>query len=225
MMKEFKKIKIEEVLSTRPLAGKRLPVTAEEILSFHIEYDEDVPVTVDGDNFIYPAIKGGVDKCFPSLNHQDSKYHGESLISHVLYVTSKLEREYGPLGFYTGLLHDIGKKYTIAVNKKGDVCFYGHAAVSAIIANEILHRMNVNENLITAIVAAIYHHMDVKLCDDVASFYENYRMTYGDISENLLKSLAESDKGFEDEKNPELLEGVNEGMSLISLYSKSYGTC
>ena len=58
------------------------------------------------------------------------------------------------------LLHDIGKPAVFTLDENGVGHFYGHAAVSAEIADGILHRLKASNALREEVVWLVKHHMD-----------------------------------------------------------------
>ena len=60
----------------------------------------------------------------------------------------------------TALLHDIGKPAVFTLDEGGVGHFYGHAAVSAEIADGILHRLKASNALREEVVWLVKHHMD-----------------------------------------------------------------
>ena len=58
------------------------------------------------------------------------------------------------------LLHDIGKPAVFTLDEHGVGHFYGHAAVSAEIADGILHRLKASNALREEVVWLVKHHMD-----------------------------------------------------------------
>ena len=61
---------------------------------------------------------------------------------------------------WTALLHDIGKPAVFTLDEGGVGHFYGHAAVSADMADGILHRLKASNALREEVVWLVKHHMD-----------------------------------------------------------------
>ena len=117
------------------------------------------------EQFVFPFIKGktipdGIKEVVGPIGTQTSKYHHETLQQHAAVVAANLV-DVGiekALAVKLALLHDIGKKYTSATNKIGEVCFYEHAPVSAFIAGYWLRQWPISKRLAKKIVAVIYSH-------------------------------------------------------------------
>ena len=99
-------------------------------------------------------------KLSPPIGTQTSKYHHENLRDHVALVAANLVDAglSSTLAVQLAVLHDVGKKYTAATNKVGDICYYNHEAVSALIAKYWL-RGTASKSTIKQIVAVIYAHL------------------------------------------------------------------
>ncbi len=128
---------------------------------------------------IFPHLDGG-DGAIDYIGRQTSKYHVETISQHSLLTTENLISEglAENLAVPLGLLHDVGKKYTGAINKHGEMTFYGHAELSAYIAARWLWRFAYGnkqkdakmkgyrfKECLWQIVAAIYGHMKFKTED------------------------------------------------------------
>ena len=64
------------------------------------------------------------------------------------------------------LLHDIGKPAVFTLDEQGEGHFYGHAAVSADIANAVLLRLKAPNALREEVVWLVKHHMDLYRPDE-----------------------------------------------------------
>ena len=90
-------------------------------------------------NILYPfAIEnhpGRVKEHVGPIGDQYGRWHLETLQEHVAMVAARLlESGLSATESATlAVLHDIGKKYTAGTNSRGEMCFYGHAVMSAII--------------------------------------------------------------------------------------------
>ena len=109
--------------------------------------------------FINAAIPDNIKEVIGPLGIQTSKYHAEDLLQHVSIVAADLvdsgmsvER-----AIKLALYHDIGKKYTTATNKIGEICFYNHAQISSFILSQWLRDEDRDESRI--LIAAVYAHM------------------------------------------------------------------
>ena len=115
--------------------------------------------------YTYPFIHGAaipddIEEVVAPIGTQTSKYHHENLRDHVALVAANLVDAglSGTLAVQLAVLHDMGKKYTAATNKVGDICYYNHEAISALIAKYWL-RGTASQSTIKQIVAVIYAHL------------------------------------------------------------------
>lgn len=115
--------------------------------------------------YTYPFIHGAaipddIEEVVAPIGTQTSKYHHENLRDHVALVAANLVDAglSGTLAVQLAVLHDVGKKYTAATNKVGDICYYNHEAVSALIAKYWL-RGTASQSTIKQIVTVIYAHL------------------------------------------------------------------
>lgn len=120
----------------------------------------------------FPAATNDVTlELFDKIGAQSSIYHQETVEEHIQLVFhnastySWLLRFPSPVNRYVlflALLHDCGKKYTAGTNKRGELCFYGHDKLSALIANSYLKQMGVSDKDREWIVTGIFYHMRPK---------------------------------------------------------------
>lgn len=117
--------------------------------------------------YTYPFIQGtipdNIEEVVAPIGTQTSKYHRESLDDHVALVASNLLDAglSSALATQLAVLHDVGKKYTAATNKVGDICFYNHEALSSLIVKYWL-RGTANQAALKQLVAVIYAHLQPK---------------------------------------------------------------
>ena len=90
---------------------------------------------------------------------QRNPHHCYDLWNHTLHVLEGLGDDADPLLKTAAFFHDIGKT-AVAKEKDGRLVFYGHAAVSAKIAQPILEKYGFSEDEITTVVFFIRHHDD-----------------------------------------------------------------
>ena len=89
---------------------------------------------------------------------QHSRHHVHDVFGHIATVvehvppTDELR--------LAALLHDIGKPAVFSLDESGEGHFYGHAAVSAELADAILHRLKVSNALREEVLFLVKHHMD-----------------------------------------------------------------
>ena len=108
-------------------------------------------------------------RCIPELGptvgfDQHSRHHLHDVFCHTATVveavppTAELR--------LAALLHDIGKPAVFTLDESGEGHFYGHAAVSAGIANDILLRLKASNALREEVVWLVKHHMDRYQADE-----------------------------------------------------------
>lgn len=207
-------------------------------LLFRSIYDE--VGTENGEKlYLYPFIQGAaipdhIEEVVGPIGTQTSKYHQESLKDHIALVAKNLFDAglSGTLATQLAVMHDLGKKYTSATNKVGQVCFYNHAAISALIAKYWLRGTN-SQTTVKYIVATIYAHMlpytDWQRATDfrtglprdfrhefelqLKDFYDGHP---GDIQRTmeLIDLLAKCDEGIL-KMTPEYAQKIARGRELI----------
>ena len=180
------------------------------------------------------AIPDNIEEVIAPIGTQTSKYHHENLRDHVALVAANLVDAglSSTLAVQLAVLHDVGKKYTAATNKVGDICYYNHEAVSALIAKYWL-RGTASQTTVKYIVATIYAHMlpytDWQRATDfktglprdfrhefelqLKDFYDGH---HGDIQRTmeLIDLLAKCDEGIL-EMRPEYAQKIARGRELI----------
>lgn len=88
---------------------------------------------------------------------QRSPHHAYDLYTHIAHVTAGVPADL-PLR-WAALLHDVGKIPTFTVDENGRGHFYGHAGVSAEMANHILRRLKAPNKIREQVVTLIDKHM------------------------------------------------------------------
>ena len=89
---------------------------------------------------------------------QHNPHHIYDVYTHTAHVVEACPAE--PEVRLAALLHDIGKPATFTQDENGIGHFYGHADVSARMANEILHRLKASNALRERVVTLIEQHMN-----------------------------------------------------------------
>lgn len=90
---------------------------------------------------------------------QRNIHHAYDLFTHTAHVTGLTPREL-PLR-WAGLLHDVGKVPSFFIDEEGHGHFYGHAKISAPIADEILRRLKAPTALREEVVRLCELHMTI----------------------------------------------------------------
>ena len=88
---------------------------------------------------------------------QHSPYHTYDIFTHTAHVTAAVDKDLALR--WAALLHDIGKVSTFTQDEDGHGHFYGHAEVSAELANGILLRLKAPTALREEVVFLVTHHM------------------------------------------------------------------
>lgn len=120
---------------------KLLPlVTAEDLLRFH------------------PVITQVIPELVPAVGFQQrSTHHAYDVFTHTAHVTAAVPAMLSLR--WAALLHDVGKPATFTLDEDGHGHFYGHAEVSADLADRILLRLKAPTALRKEVVFLIKHHM------------------------------------------------------------------
>lgn len=201
---------------------------SEEDELFRNIYSESFSVGGE-EHFVYPfveqqAIPDDVVERVGPIGLQTSMYHQESLREHVALVAANLvdagvDRQ---MAAYLAVLHDVGKKYTAATNKKGEISFFNHAPLSAFITGRWLR--SVDEPMAKTLVAVIYAHTRAhfwkKKPDDRQKYFGELLAFYGGDEQcaekamSLIEKLNVCDEGVT-EFTPKFWEKVERGESLI----------
>lgn len=88
---------------------------------------------------------------------QRNIHHAYDLFTHTAHVTAQTPKEL-PLR-WAGLLHDVGKVPSFFIDEEGHGHFYGHAKISAPIADEVLRRLKAPTALREEVVQLCELHM------------------------------------------------------------------
>ena len=102
-------------------------------------------------------------RCIPELSpcvgfQQHSRHHVHDVFGHIATVVEAVPAT-DELRL-AALLHDIGKPGVFTLDANGEGHFYGHAAASADLASQILHRLKASNALLEEVVWLVKHHMD-----------------------------------------------------------------
>ena len=90
---------------------------------------------------------------------QRNRHHAYDLFTHTAHVTALTPKEL-PLR-WAGLLHDVGKVPSFFMDEEGNGHFYGHAKISAPMADEILRRLKAPTALREEVVRLCQLHMTI----------------------------------------------------------------
>ena len=95
---------------------------------------------------------------------QKNPHHEHDIFTHTAMVVERAPKE--PVLRMAALLHDLGKPATFSLDEKGVGHFYGHAAVGAKMAEDILRRLKCSNALRDEVTWLIAHHMDRFPCEE-----------------------------------------------------------
>ena len=98
---------------------------------------------------------------------QKNPHHEHDIFTHTAMVVERCPKD--PVMRITALLHDVGKPATFSLDGRGVGHFYGHAALGAKMAGEILRRLKCSNALREEVTWLIAHHMDRFPCDEKAA--------------------------------------------------------
>lgn len=111
-----------------------------------------------------PELAQSVPELAPMIGFdQHSPHHAYDLYTHTAYVAAAVPEDV--VLRWAALLHDIGKVPTFTQDQTGRGHFYGHAQVSAQMADTVLRRLNAPEDLRQQVVTLIGLHMTRLLPD------------------------------------------------------------
>jgi len=106
-----------------------------------------------------PVLTQVIPELAPAVGFaQHSPHHAYDVFTHVAFVTESVAPNL-PLR-WAALLHDSGKPASFTLDENGRGHFYGHAQVSAQLADEILLRLKAPTALRERATFLIKHHMD-----------------------------------------------------------------
>lgn len=152
---------------------KLLPlVTADDLLRFH------------------PVITQVIPELAPAVGFQQhSSHHAYDVFTHTAYVTSAVPATLSLR--WAALLHDLGKPATFTLDESGQGHFYGHAEVSAQLADAIMLRLKAPTALRKEVTFLIAHHMTPILPD--RKLLKRRLSQYGEQALSLLLALQKAD--------------------------------
>ena len=105
-----------------------------------------------------PIITQVIPELIPAIGFdQRNPHHIYDIYTHTAHVLAAVPPTL-PLR-WAALLHDVGKTETFTLDEKGCGHFYGHAAVSAQIADQLLHRLKAPTQLRQQVVLLVQQHM------------------------------------------------------------------
>lgn len=121
--------------------------------------------------------------------HQHSPHHLYDIFTHTAYVTEAAPENLAVR--WAALLHDVGKVPAFTQDENGRGHFYGHAEISAQMADAALLRLKAPTQLRQQVVFLIEHHMQTVTPD--RKLLRRLLSRYGEENLRLLLALQEAD--------------------------------
>ena len=149
---------------------------------------------------------------------QHNPHHKYDVFTHTAAVVEAVEDD--PVLRWAALLHDVGKPKTFTRDEKGIGHFFGHAQVSAEIAEEVLRRLKVSNSLKEQVVFLIEHHMDTLSADENA--LRKKLSKYGGENLRKLVALQRADRGGKNTRNADDLK-TEKILSIIEKLEQTEG--
>lgn len=143
---------------------------------------------------------------------QHNPHHAYDLFTHIAHVVEGVPAEL-PLR-WAALLHDIGKPDTFTMDSDGNGHFYGHAKISAQMADGILHRLKAPNQLREEAVRLIDLHM-TKIEPEKKLVRRWLSRLGSDTMEQLLR-LQEADMGSKGTGRPQEMAQFDQLRNLIA---------
>ena len=139
-----------------------------------------------------PILSRAVPELAPLVGfRQHSRHHAYDVYTHTAHVTGAVPPELSLR--WAALLHDTGKPATFTRDDRGEGHFYGHARVSADLAEEALRRLKAPNQLREEVVRLVELHMT-----RIPPEKKSVRRWLGRLGEqtlNRLMALQEADMG------------------------------
>ena len=137
-----------------------------------------------------PVLTAVLPELGPTVGFQQhSPHHLYDIFTHTAYVTEAAPENLAVR--WAALLHDVGKVPTFTQDENGRGHFYGHAEVSAQMADAALLRLKAPTQLRQQVVFLIEHHMQTVTPD--RKLLRRLLSRYGEENLRLLLALQEAD--------------------------------
>jgi len=137
-----------------------------------------------------PVITQVIPELKPTLNFQQhSPHHIYDLYTHIAHTVAAMPNDLTLR--WAALLHDLGKPETFTLDERGQGHFYGHAAISAQMADAVLRRLKASNQLRERVVFLIEKHMALPEPDK--KFLRRWLSRFGQEPLTQLLSLQRGD--------------------------------
>ena len=130
---------------------------------------------------------------------QKNRHHIYDVYTHTAHVVAAVPADLTLR--WAALLHDLGKPASFTLDEQGEGHFHGHAAISAELANEILHRLKAPTALRERVVLLIEKHM--VWLEVTKPAIRRWISRLGIEAMQQLMILQEADTGGKGTENPE----------------------
>lgn len=98
---------------------------------------------------------------------QHNLYHCWNVGEHTIHSLQSIDAD--PILRLTMLFHDTGKPDCLRIDETGNTHFYGHAAISANIAHDVLRRLKFDNHTIDTVSILVRYHDSLRNCVNIAA--------------------------------------------------------
>lgn len=182
------RLKIEDETAA---AAVRLAPLLHRIAAERVDAEVQKLLMAEGDAAaqVFRAYPSVWNEIFPEFREmqtcaQHNPYHQYDVWEHTLHVLAATPRD--RVLRWAALFHDMGKPRTKCTDADGIDHFYGHAAVSADMARQILHRLHADRDRIHTVCTLVKYH-DVPLHESSRAM----RRMLSDLGESTMRRLIQ----------------------------------
>lgn len=149
-------------------------------------------VSVDDLLCFAPILKQVIPELAPTIGFQQhNRHHIYDVFTHICHVVAAVPPVLSLR--WAALLHDLGKPATFTMGEDGQGHYYGHAEVSATMADNILHRLKAPNALREEVVFLVSRHMNRPTSD--RKLLRRHLSRWGEERLRKLLQLQEADIG------------------------------
>lgn len=150
-----------------------------------------------------PILTAAIPELKPCVGFdQRNRHHIYDVYTHIVHVTAAMPQHLALR--WAALLHDTGKPESFTIDEKGQGHFYGHAKVSAQIADAVLSRLKAPTALRQQAVELVRLHMTP--IEPEKKVVRRWLSRLGEEMFDLLLILQEGDMGRKGTERPEEME-------------------